>query len=72
MKESRQSVWLSIAGWGLGVAALLPIVLIAGVCLVAPIDWHTKLVGILILAGISALSTYGSCRCFGRRDRGTG
>jgi hypothetical protein len=68
MKESTRFSALSIAGWGLGVAALLPIILIAGVCLVAPVDWKTKLLGSVILAGLSGALTYASCRCFERRD----
>jgi hypothetical protein len=72
MKERPQSIWFSIAGWGLGISALLPLVLIAGLCFVAPVEWRAKLIGILILACVSALLTYSSCWCFGRRDRETG
>jgi hypothetical protein len=68
MQPSVQSLWFTIAAWGLGVAALLPLVMIAGVCFVAPVDWHKRLILAAILAGISSLLTFGSGWCFRKRD----
>jgi hypothetical protein len=61
---SARSPWLTTCGWVLAVVALFPIALIAGVCLVAPVDWFTRLIVIAVSCGISALATYGSSWCF--------
>jgi hypothetical protein len=72
MQDSLQSTWLTIAAWGLGLALLVPLVMIAGVCFIAPIDWHTRLIGIAILVGICALLMFGSGWCFRRQDERQG
>jgi hypothetical protein len=54
---SVRSPRLTTCGWVLAVVALFPIALIAGVCLVAPVDWFTRLIVIAVLCGISALAT---------------
>lgn len=68
MPSNPQSPWFAIAGWGLGVAALFPLALIAGVCFVAPVDWHTRLIVIPVLIAICALLTLLSGWCLRRRD----
>jgi membrane-bound acyltransferase YfiQ involved in biofilm formation len=68
MQDSFQSKCLTIAAWGFGIFALFPLVLIAGVCFVAPVDWNTRLIIITILVCISALMTFCSGWCFRRRD----
>jgi hypothetical protein len=72
MQGSLQSKWLTIAAWGLGFASLAPLVMIAGVCFVTPIDWHTPLISIAILVGICALLMFTSGWCFRRRDERQG
>ena len=72
MQGSIQSTWLTIAAWGLGIASLVPLVMIAGVCLVAPVDWQTRLIGVAVLVGICALLMYASGWCFRRRDERQG
>ena len=72
MSEKRRAALLTFSGWGLGFVALLPLALIAGVCLVAPVDWRTKLIVIGALAGISAALVFGSSWCFAQRDKRAG
>lgn len=68
MRTAIRSLWLTIAGWVLGIVALLPIALIAGSILVAPVDWHTRLIIIPIMVGICVLLMIGSFWCFRLRD----
>jgi hypothetical protein len=72
MQSDLQSTWLTIAAWGLGIFSLVPLVMIAGVCFVAPIDWNTRLIGIAVLVGICALLMFASGWCFRRRDERQG
>ena len=69
MKRNHRSSWFTVAAWGFGIAALIPLALIAGVCLVAPVDWHTRLIAISILIGLCVLLTIGSGWCFRMRDK---
>jgi hypothetical protein len=64
MQRGHKPLWLTIAAWGLGIVALISIALIAGVCLVAPIDWHTRLIGIAVLNAICTLLMLLSGWCF--------
>jgi membrane protein implicated in regulation of membrane protease activity len=61
-------MWLTIAAWGFGIASLVPLVMIAGACFIAPVDWHTRLIGIAFLIAVCALLVFASGWCIRRRN----